>query len=229
MPATHSEPITIAIADDHALVRGAMARMLGAIEGFEVVGEAASGAGAIELILAKRPDVVILDLIMPGADLAHVLRAIPPVWPTRVLVLTGISESRRAAHAIRAGAKGFILKGSPPDVLIEAVHRVARGRVAIDPSVEAEVLAQLSSREDRLSAREEQVLCLVGRGLDNAEISRELDISAETVRAHLGHIMAKLEISSRMNVLVFALTQGYASVEDLRQVLDQRNSSAKSA
>ncbi|WP_406282146.1 response regulator [Nocardia sp. NBC_00881] len=207
------------VVDDQELVRGGLRRILRRRDGF-VVTECADGDEVPAAIAESRPDVVLMDLRMKrvgGIDATRALQthdAAPPV-----LVLTTFDDDQLLSGALRAGAAGFILKDSPAEDLIRAVRMVAGGGSWLDPSVTGRVLSAyrtvrppLRTRSDarlaELTAREYEVLELIGRGKVNAEIARELGISEVTVKSHVGHIFGKLELRDRAAAIVFAFDHG---------------------
>lgn len=217
-PAGGAEFITVLVVDDQELVRGGLRRILRRRDGF-VVTECADGEEVPAAIAANRPDVVLMDLRMKrvgGIDATRMLRARDSAPP--VLVLTTFDDDQLLSGALRAGAAGFILKDSPAEDLIRAVRTVALGGAWLDPSVTGRVLLAYrtvrpaATRDDsrlaELTAREYEVLELIGRGRVNAEIARDLGISEVTVKSHVGHIFGKLELRDRAAAIVFAFDHG---------------------
>lgn len=212
------DAVTVLVVDDQELVRGGLRRILRRRDGF-VVNECADGDEVPAAIAASRPDVVLMDLRMKrvgGIDATRALRARDGAPP--VLVLTTFDDDQLLSGALRAGAAGFILKDSPAEDLIRAVRTVAVGGAWLDPSVTGRVLSAYrtvrpvairdDSRLAELTAREYEVLELIGRGRVNAEIARELGISEVTVKSHVGHIFGKLELRDRAAAIVFAFDHG---------------------
>ena len=217
-PAT---PIRVLLVDDDALVRTGLSRILGAAPDLEVVGEVADGAGVLSTVDAHRPDVVVMDVRMPQVDGITATRALcaRPGAPA-VLVLTTFHLDAYVFGALEAGAGGFLLKDTPPDELADAVRTVAAGDAMLSPADTRALVdrftggthgpraeaarAELAS----LSERELEVATLVGRGLSNAEISRELFCAESTVKAHLGHIFAKLDVTNRVRVAILVHDAG---------------------
>ncbi|GAB2693124.1 response regulator [Nocardia thraciensis] len=211
--------IRILIADDQALVRDGMSVLLGAQPGIEVVGEAADGAEAVRMTVEKRPDVVLMDIRMPGLDgLEATARIAASGSPARVIVLTTYDLDEYVYRALRSGASGFLLKDTPARALAEAVRTVARGDAMLAPSVTRRLLdefARLGSRarpDDArlrlLTDRETQVLTLIARGLSNTEIAATLVIAEETVKTHVGRIFAKLQLRDRTQAAIAAYETG---------------------
>ncbi|MGY4103342.1 response regulator [Nocardia sp. R16R-3T] len=212
------ESVAVLVVDDQELVRGGLRRILRRRDHF-VLTECADGDEVPAAIAANRPDVVLMDLRMKrvgGIDATRMLRARDDAPP--VLVLTTFDDDQLLSGALRAGAAGFILKDSPAEDLIRAVRTVAVGGAWLDPSVTGRVLSAyrtvrpVVTREDsrlaELTAREYEVLELIGRGRVNAEIARDLGISEVTVKSHVGHIFGKLELRDRAAAIVFAFDHG---------------------
>ena len=208
----------VLLVDDQDLVRAGLRGILRASFGFEVVGELSDGAGVGEAVRSLRPDVVLMDVRMPGVDgvrATALLRAEADAPP--VLVLTTFEDEEVLAGALRAGAAGFVLKGVPAEDLQRAVHVVADGGSWLDPAVTGRVLAAYrgdvvapaAGRElDVLTAREREVLALIGAGLSNTEIAAELFLGEGTVKTHIGHVFAKLHLRDRAAAVVFAFDHG---------------------
>ncbi|MFB7943350.1 response regulator [Kitasatospora phosalacinea] len=212
---------TVLIADDHVLVRAGLGALLRAAPGLEVVGEACDGEDAVAQAAAVRPDVVLMDIRMPGTDGIRATERIlarPTVPPPRIVVLTTFDLDEYVYGALRAGASGFLLKETPPERLIAAVHTVAAGDMLFAPSVtrrlvEAYAPAPPPEREEpaawpSVTAREREVLRQVARGLSNGEIAAGLFLSEATVKTHLNRAMAKLGLSSRAQAVVFGYENG---------------------
>lgn len=199
-------PVTVLLVDDHQLLRNGLATLLDAAGGIEVVAQAADGASAVSLAVARRPDVVLMDLSMPGVDGVEATRRLLAELPsTRVVVLTAFSDRERVGAALDAGAVGYLLKDSEPDEVVAAVRAAARGQVPLDPRVAGALLPSASrSPLDRLSARERQVLELLAQGLANKQIGRSLGISERTVKVHVGHVFRALGVADRTSAAVWA-------------------------
>ncbi len=213
--------IRVLIADDHALVRKGIRALLATEPGIEVVGEAQDGQQAVDAVRTVQPDVVLMDLIMPGMDGLEATRHITAAQHhTRILVLTSFAGDDQVFPAIRAGARGYLLKDSAPEDLVEAIQQVYRGESSLHPSIARRVLRELSepSRQpqgaDPLTEREIQVLQLVAQGQSNREISDLLTISEATVRTHVSNILSKLNLCSRTQAALYALREGLASLHE---------------
>ena len=210
---TSATPIRVALVDDQQLVRDGL-RLLLELAGLDVVGEAADGVDAVRLVLERRPDVVLMDLRMPGMDGVEATRRIVGAGvATRVVVLTTFEGEEHAYRALEAGATGYLLKDAGGDRLVAAVRAAAAGELPLAPSVVARLVASFvrrppaprtSARLAALSERERDVLALVGAGRSNGEIAADLFISLATVKSHVRHILAKLDLRDRAQAIVLA-------------------------
>lgn len=199
--------IRILTADDHPLVREGLKAVLSAEPGLVVVAEAADGQEAVVQYRAARPDVVIMDLEMPGMSGLDAIRAIIAADPAaRIVVLTTFDGDADIHHALAAGARGYLLKHMARTRLVDAVRAVADGRRAVAPEV-AERLAEAVPRAE-LTARELQVLRLIARGLSNKEIAGELELTEGTVKVHVNHILQKLGVDDRTGAVTIAIRRG---------------------
>ncbi|MCC8246282.1 response regulator [Saccharothrix luteola] len=207
--------IRVLVVDDHAAIRAGLVLILGNAEGIEVVGEAGDGATAISQARALRPDVVLMDIRMPGLDGIAATKALHGDSVAQVLVLTTFDLDEYVFAALRAGAAGFLLKSVDAPRLVEAVRLVAAGENVLGPEItrklikayaEAPVKAQpvVDSRLDQLTERELDVLRCLGRGLSNAQIAHELFISGATAKTHVSRILTKLELRSRVQAAIYA-------------------------
>jgi DNA-binding NarL/FixJ family response regulator len=212
--------IRVVVADDQALVRAGFAALVGAQDGMEVVGEAADGAAAVELVRERRPDVVLMDIRMPGMDGLEATRAIvadPALGEVRVVILTTFELDEYVFEALRAGATGFLVKHTEPAELIRAVRTVAAGDALLSPSVTRRLIAEFADRakeppaSTRLAAltdREREVIAVVAEGLSNDEIAAKLYLSPATVKTHVNRAMAKLAVRDRAQLVVLAYEAG---------------------
>ncbi|MBN1136140.1 MAG: response regulator, partial [Anaerolineae bacterium] len=214
-------PIRVLVADDHAIVRKGIRALLETQAGVEVVGEAGDGQEALARVEELHPDVVLMDLLMPGMDGIEATQQIATRHPqVRVLVLTSFASDEKVFPALRAGALGYLLKDSGPEDLLQAIQDVYRGQSSLDPLVARKVLRELTRPSDRppspgsLSEREREVLRLLGQGLSNREIAEGLVITQATVRSHLSNILGKLHLDSRSQAVLYALREGVASLHD---------------
>ncbi|HEY2505995.1 MAG TPA: response regulator transcription factor [Streptosporangiaceae bacterium] len=202
--------LAVLIADDHPVVREGLRGMLAAEPGLTVVAEAASGDEAVAMALAHRPDVVLMDLRMPGGDgvqaTAGIVAAVPA---TRVVVLTTYETDADIVRAVEAGATGYLLKDTPRSDLIAAIRAAARGETVLGPTVAGRLVNRLRRpAAEPLSARETEVLALVARGRTNAEIGRALFIGEATVKTHLLRAFSKLGVSDRTAAVTKAIELG---------------------
>lgn len=212
-----AEPIRVLLVDDHAVVREGLRAFLELQEGIAVVGEAADGIEAIEGATRLRPDVILMDLVMPELDGVSAMRSLRERLPeARVIVLTSFLDDDKLLPALRAGAAGYLLKNAEPQEVARAIRAATAGQALIDPVVAARLVETLAADDgenqlDRLTPREHEVLVLIGRGFPNKLIARELDVSEKTVKTHVGHVLAKLGVSDRTQAAVFAVRSGLAS------------------
>jgi len=212
--------VTVLVADDQEIVRTGLRMILDAQPGIEVVGEAADGRRAVELARQLRPDVCLLDIRMPGMDGIEATRVLagPDVAdPLAVVVITTFDLDEYVYAALRAGARGFLLKDAGPVLLAQAVHAAAEGDALIAPSITARLLGAFAGAGpagpapqpvDPLTEREEQILAAVARGRSNAEIAAELYITLSTVKTHVASLMAKLGVRNRVEIAVWAYETG---------------------
>ena len=213
--------VRVAVADDQALVRAGFRRLLEHESGLEIVGEAADGREAVELCRRSRPDVVLMDIRMPVLDGIAATREVVATTATRVLVLTTYDLDEYVFTALEAGASGFLLKDSPPDELVRAVHVVASGEALLSPRVTGRLVREFVSlrggRRDagplleRLTRREHEVLGLLARGLSNTEIAAALHVGETTVKTHVAAVLDKLSVRDRVQAVVLAYECGIAS------------------
>jgi two-component system, NarL family, response regulator NreC len=216
--ASEDTPITIVLADDHAVVRSGLRMVLEREGGFEVVSEAGDADAALRTVLGHKPTVLVLDLNMPG-ELTS-LEAIPRIAEvspdTRVVVLTMQEDPEFARQALRAGASGYVLKEAADDELVEAVRRAAAGSTYLNPSLGAKLAAappEPAGPPDDLTEREVEVLRLIALGHTNAEIAGQLFLSVRTVESHRAHIQQKLGRATRAELVRYALDHGFVGPE----------------
>lgn len=211
-----ARPARLVIVDDHDLARAGLRSILAGESQLEVVGEASNGREALDLCRRLRPDVAIMDVRMPDLDGLAATRALKRELPgIHVIVITMHENPEYLLEALRAGASGYVLKGATRQMIIGTVQHALRGKTTLHPEVAAEVLRQLaagdgpgasaSATSSRLTARELEILRLLARGLTNREIAGELQVSVSTVKAHVEHIFAKLDVSDRTQAAVRAL------------------------
>jgi DNA-binding NarL/FixJ family response regulator len=207
--------IRIVIADDHPVFRAGLQGLLSGQEDFQVVGEAANGREAVNMVRLASPDVLLVDLQMPELDGVHAIREIRNVAPkTRILVLTTYDSDGDILRAVEAGATGYLLKDTPREELFKAIRATARGDSVLSPTVASKLVGRARAPVDRsLSAREIEVLRLVARGTSNKIIGKELRISEATVKTHLLHIFAKLSVDDRTAAVTAAMERGVLRLE----------------
>jgi two-component system, NarL family, response regulator LiaR len=204
--------IRVLVVDDHGVVREGLRAFLELQDGIEVVGEASDGREGLAAAERLRPDVVLLDLVMPELDGLSAMRALRERLPaTRAIVLTSFLDDDKLLPALRAGAAGYLLKNAPPAEVVRAVRAAHAGEAVLDPVVAARLLEELARDVeplDRLTPREREVLVLLGRGFPNKRIAQELRLSEKTVKTHVGHVLAKLGVTDRTQAAVVAVRAG---------------------
>jgi len=213
-----TEKIRLLIADDHTLVRAGLCALISTEPGMEVVGEAADGVEAVLKARSLRPDIILLDLVMPrqgGIEAIAEIKAEDP--EARILVLTSFADDDKVFPAIKVGALGYLLKDSSPQQLLQAIRDVHRGESALDPAIARKLIRELNQppdlprTEDPLTAREAEVLRLVAQGLSNQEIADRMVISERTVRTHVSNILDKLHLANRTQAALYAVREGLVS------------------
>ncbi|GAA5153875.1 response regulator transcription factor [Microbacterium pseudoresistens] len=215
--------VTVLIADDQAMVRAGFAALLDAQEGIRVVGQASDGAQAVSLAARLEPDVVLMDVRMPEVDGIEATRRIlgsgfPAARVPRILMLTTFDLDDYVYDALQAGASGFLLKDALPEELVQAVRVIAAGDALLSPSVTRRMITQFAAQKPRasraagrlrdLTEREREVLVLIGRGLSNAEIAATLFIAEQTVKTHVGKVLAKVGARDRIHAVILAYDSG---------------------
>ena len=210
-------PVSVLIADDQALVRAGFRAILETQADIKVVGEAVDGLDAVDLARRRRPDVVLMDVQMPGLDGLQATRRIlddAPGAPIAVLILTTFDLDEYVYEALRAGASGFLLKDAPPEQLIGAIHTLAAGEALIAPAITKRLIGRFARTApppphsaaalEELTPREREVLVLIARGHSNREIAAELVLSEATVKTHVKRVLAKLGVRDRVHAVVLA-------------------------
>ncbi len=225
-----TQEIRVLIADDHAIVRKGLRALLNEIEEMAIVGEAADGRQAVDLAAETRPDVVLMDIVMPHMDGIEATRQITAGRPkTRVLALTSFAADDKLFPAIKAGALGYLLKDSDPEDLVRAIRQVHRGEPSLPPNIARKVLHELGRPSSKpntpepLTEREVEVLRFVAQGLSNQEIADRLTIAEVTVRTHVSNILGKLHLANRVQATLYALREGLASLENDLEEEQQRD------
>jgi NarL family two-component system response regulator LiaR len=206
--------IRVLVADDHAVVRQGLRTFLELQDDIAVVADVGDGEAALSAVESHRPDVVLMDLVMPGVGGIEAIRRLRELRPqTRVLVLTSFLDDEKLFPAVRAGAAGYLLKDVEPAELVRAIHTVADGEALLHPAVAARLMEEFSeverpAAEEALTAREREVLELIARGLPNKLIARELEIAEKTVKAHVSSILSKLGLTDRTQAALYAVRAG---------------------
>jgi len=215
-----TENIRVLIADDHPLIREGLRGLLAAEPGLELVGEAADGSEAVEKTALLRPDVILLDLLMPVKSGIEAIIEIKENDPeARILVLTSFADDEQVFPALRSGALGYLLKDSSPQDLLRAIRSVYRGESSLHPTIARRLVQQFSqpavdsSPENPLTQREVEVLKLVAQGLSNQNIADELVVSERTVGKHVGNILEKLHLANRTQAALYALREGLSTLD----------------
>lgn len=215
----------VALVDDDSLVRAGLAMILGADPGIEVVGQGGDGSEAVPLVQKHRPDVLLMDVRMPGLDGIAATKAVTSQPnPPRIIMLTTFDMDEYVFRALEAGASGFLLKDTPPQDLIRAVHVVAGGDAMLSPTITRRMLAHFSDANpgtrqdkhpglDQLTERETEVLGAVGAGLSNTQIGMRLFMSEATVKAHVSKIFDKLDCTNRVQIAIIAHEAGLTDID----------------
>lgn len=217
--------LRVAVCDDQTLVRAGFRVLIDTTPGLSVVGEAGTGAAAVELIRRERPDVALMDIQMPEMDGIEATRRLlggPEPVPVRVLILTTFDLDRYVFAALRAGASGFLLKDTPPNDLLAAIRVIADGEALLSPRVTRRLVAEFAKRPavaveaahrlDGVTEREREVLVLIARGLSNTEIAAELYLSIATAKSHVGHLLTKLGARDRAQLVIAAYEAGLVTL-----------------
>jgi NarL family two-component system response regulator LiaR len=216
--------IRIVLVDDHDMVRLGIRTYLLTEQDIEVVGEAGSGEQAVQLVQELKPDLVLMDLVMPGMDGVAATRAVLKAEPkTKVLVLTSFVEDDKVLPALEAGASGYLLKTVLGDELVRSIRKVCAGETVLEPQAAAKMLAALQKpkREERkldaLTEREQEVLRLIAQGKTNQQIGEELFIGIKTVKTHVSNILSKLCVEDRTQAAIYALKNGFVEVSGQKE------------
>lgn len=216
-----NEVIRVYVTDDHPIVRRGIKQLLSTEPGIEVVGEATNGREAVVDVDKLKPDIVLMDLVMPVMDGIEAIRQIKADYPSiQILVLTSFATDDKIFPAIKAGALGYLIKDTGPEELVHAIRQVHQGQLTLHPTIAQKLLKELTltSRQtpspDPLTDREVEVLKLIARGLSNQEIAETLVVSVATVYTHVSKILDKLHLASRTQAALYALREGLASLHD---------------
>lgn len=216
-----AKTIRVLVVDDHVIVRAGLRALLAEVPDMDVIGEAENGTRATELARELRPDVILMDLVMPEVDGIEAIRQIMAEHPNaRILALTSFSADDKVFPALKAGALGYLLKDTEPRDLVCAIRQVDRGESSLHPSVARKVLQEFhlpyaaKKNAETLTEREAEVLGQVAQGLTNQEIGQALFVSEATVRTHVSNILAKLHMANRVQATLYALKTGIATLDD---------------
>lgn len=211
----NGEPVRVLIVDDHAVVRQGLITFLELQDEIEVVGEASNGREALQKVKELEPDVVLMDLVMPIMDGLTAIKEVKQMRPeTEVIALTSFADDEKVFTALRSGATGYLLKDVQPNDLVKAVLAAERGEVQLHPEVAKKLMheviapAKLNDNLEELTEREREVLGLLGKGMSNKEIAREISVSEKTVKAHVSSILNKLNLPGRTHAALYAVKRG---------------------
>jgi NarL family two-component system response regulator LiaR len=214
-----SDPTRVLIADDHQLVRQGLAALLAVKPGFEVVGQADNGVEAVRQAHSLNPDIILMDLQMPGKNGIEATHEIKSENPdARILIITSFAEDENVYLAIKAGALGYLLKDSTPQELMQAIDDVCHGRLSLHPNIAFKLIEELNkptekqTTVDPLTEREVEVLKLVAKGHSNQDIAKKLVVSERTVGAHVSNILSKLHLANRTQAALYALRKGFTEL-----------------
>jgi len=215
------ETIRLLIADDHAIVREGLRALIATEPGLELVAEAADGVEAVSKVHMLKPDVILLDMMMPRKDGLGAIEEIMKDQPNaRILVLTSFAEDDKVFPAIKAGALGYLLKDSSPQELLQGIRNVHQGEASLHPTIARKLMRELKQpptlppTTDPLTEREVEVLRLVAQGLSNDDIAEKLVVSERTVRTHVSHILDKLHLANRTQMALYAVREGIAKFDN---------------
>lgn len=215
-----TDKISIILVDDHSIVRRGLSSFLGAFDDLDVIGDVASGEEMITLLEQQLPDIVIMDLHMPGGmDGIEAIRHVCALAPqAHIVVLTSYANDARVVAALRAGAIGYVRKEADPEILLDAIRAAAHGQSLLDPEIARVILSELthtSKHNPQLTQRELEVLHQLAQGRTNQEIAEVLVVSDETVKRHVGNILTKLQLAHRTQAVIYAFKSGLISLDDV--------------
>ncbi|WP_461224459.1 response regulator [Lacticaseibacillus suihuaensis] len=211
--------IKVLIVDDHEMVRLGISTYLGVLPDLEVIGEATDGREGLSMALDLRPDVILMDLVMPNMDGIEATQKILAAWPeARIIILTSFIDDEKVYPAIEAGAASYILKTATAEEIANAIRQTAQGESVLEPQVTTKMMNRLTQKQkpelyDDLTNREREVLMLIAKGKSNQEIATELFITLKTVKTHVSNILAKLEVEDRTQAAIYAFQHGLVQKE----------------
>ena len=216
------DPVRILLVDDHALFRSGISSLLQRHPEFDVVGEATDGLEGLKLATALQPDMVLLDLHMPGISGLEALKMIKEKLPAACVIMLTVSEDAEdLLAAIRAGANGYLLKNIAMEAFLDGLNRVRQGEAVVSPQLMGKLMNGIqgglqpdTAERESLSAREREVLSLLAGGASNKELARQLDVAESTIKIHIQHILRKLNLTSRVQAAVYAIEHGYVKRQD---------------
>jgi NarL family two-component system response regulator LiaR len=215
------EKIRVMIVDDHPVVRRGIQSLLAEEEDIQAVGEAVNGKDALEKVKSLKPDVILMDLVMPEMNGIEAIEKITASMPeTRILVMTSFAADDKVFPSIKAGALGYLLKDSDPEDLIRMIRQVYRGELSIHPTIARKVIQELNRPAKEpltpspITEREEEILQLLAQGLENKEIAARLVVRDATVRTHVSNILRKLQLANRVQATLYALRTGLTTLDD---------------
>ena len=215
-----TDPIRVLVVDDHPVVRRGIQSLLAEEPDIEVVGEAVNGKDALAKVDSLKPDVILMDLVMPEMGGIEAIQQITPKHPeARILVMTSFAADDKVFPSIKAGALGYLLKDSDPEDLIRMIRQVARGELSIHPTIARKVIQELNRpaleplTPSPLTEREVEILQLLAQGVENKDIAARLFVREATVRTHVSNILGKLQLANRVQATLYALHKGIASLE----------------
>jgi len=216
--------IRILIADDHPVVREGMAAMFSNIPDLDLIGEAEDGEQAVDLARNLKPDVILLDLVMPNMDGLEAIIKIKHEDPeAKILVVTSFTEDDKVFPAIKSGAQGYLLKDAPPEILLQAIRDVYHGDLSLHPTIARKLIDEINRpshlplTDTPLTKREIAVLKLIARGLTDKQIAQNLSITIRTVRYHVSNILSKLHLANRTQAALYALQEGLSDLENINE------------
>ena len=216
MEPVESDTIRVLLVDDHAVVRQGLRMFLGLDPDLQIIGEATNGLEAIELSRQLRPDIILMDLLMPIMDGLTAIQKIKKAQPeVEIIALTSVIEDDRVFNAIHAGAMGYLLKDTQASELVQRIKAANRGEVQLHPEAAKRLIREVRSPDspEKLTDRETEVLKLIARGLSNKDIATRLVVSEKTVKTHVSNLLTKLNLPSRTQAALYALKEGLATLE----------------